>query len=678
IYLVEKNEYFHSKPSQLDLYPNEEIDTEWTFNSKLDVPRQSKIHCAMRVVSNNNELVGLPFDVFVTINASSEYSQICATPRYMDFGEIPWGSLKEVEFKIYNFGKSAVCYMLQAIHVATGSRCEEINISCSKGKLIPNDNTTVKISFESKKPKEHVIQIVYYTRINEFTEALTSNSAVDLFSMRYNCIHPAVQIEECVEHNLGRIFSKLDVWYLFGVNSINEQLITVGEDETKTVKIYLPSFECHDKMHWVRFVLRNITNFDVTATLSRVRMCQCQAKEISKSLSFRQKVFLCPHRNMLTMKISNDIIAGHSFQFLDILMNFNLTSSEEIAYDLRLTQNRHIQLCFRMNNVPRETQKLCSYNSFKCKRFLNMFIGAKEPPYQTYWLYNNTSQAARYQLIDLDLTSLNDVEGFSVISCFNNSGIVPPFASKPILFRFHPIEAKKYQVTLPLILGSEKVALKLSGRGTYKYDHNLMQKFNSNIPKMSLNLGELPVTLSVDYLTVEAFPVWNTIDKLIYIRNVTKNRVMEYTWQKCSIGGIIEIKADKPSDLLQPQQTIGVLLNFKSFENPVIATINLSCKIVDVTQNEIHMESVERYQKKQEEIDQYFLIDDKGTHTLVNCSYRKIIEVFILFQTKSFGMDVPMCHCIKPQCNSIAHSRLTRAGQCVHYFQSAFVVEFPP
>lgn len=77
--MIEANEYFHVQPDYVELHPNEEVETEWTFNAKLDVPHETKIMCNMRVISNNDELIGLPFEVYVTLNAVCEYAQICVS-----------------------------------------------------------------------------------------------------------------------------------------------------------------------------------------------------------------------------------------------------------------------------------------------------------------------------------------------------------------------------------------------------------------------------------------------------------------------------------------------------------------------------------------------------------------------------------------------------------------------
>ncbi|XP_045473305.1 cilia- and flagella-associated protein 65 [Harmonia axyridis] len=637
--LIGSHEYFHVKPPFVELYPNEEIDTEWTFNAKLDVPDQTDIQCSMRVISNLDQLIGLPFEVDVKIHAACEYAQICATPRYTDFGEVPWGAEREVHFKIFNFGKSAVCYALKAITFSENH--DTIKISHTFGRLRPNENTTVCISFKTKTAGDHVAQIVYMTRINEFGEVLAPNPPVDLFSIKYRCIHPALQIEECVEHNLGILFSKLDMWNFFCVNRINEDLVKVREGETRTIKIELPSTPCHEKEYHIRFVLRNITKFDLDVSLSRVKMCSCQITEISKSLSFRQKVFKCPHRNMLRMQLSDETIHGLSFQYLDVFMNFNIITNDQVAYDLKLAKQRHIELCFQIDSISLDIRKLSVYNIQRHKRFLNMFIGAKEPPYQTVWLYNYTSQEADYHVIEEQIDALNENEGFPVLSCLNYRGTVPPLSSKAILFRFHPIEAKKYQATVPMILGSEKISMKFTGRGTYKYDHDLIHNLNSPMPGISFHFGEFPITLSAEYMIIEAFSVWSDIERMIYMRNITKDREIKYTWQKSFIEGIIEIEADESSGIIEPDEVIAILLKVKSFEIPAISTINMSCELVDITQNERHKKSLQEYQERQKEIEQYFMIDEKGMHTATNDyiieppSELKYLTIAVTFHTIS-------------------------------------------
>lgn len=74
--------------------------------------------------------------------------------------------------------------------------------------------------------------------------------------------------------------------------------------------------------------------------------------------------------------------------------------------------------------------------------------------------------------------------------------------------------------------------MKFSGRGTYKYDHDLIHNLNQTMPRIALHVGDFPVTLSADYIAVDAFSVWNTTEKLIYMRNVSKDRVIEYNWEK--------------------------------------------------------------------------------------------------------------------------------------------------
>lgn len=118
-----------------------------------------------------------------------------------------------------------------------------------------------------------------------------------------------------------------------------------------------------------------------------------------------------------------------------------------MCYVMDLPHDRSIELAFHIFGIPPDTAKISSYTSDFIMNLKNISVSRKVAPIQIFWLYNNTSQPATYEMKTRDILYLCQSEGFDVLTCINPEGTIDPYKTAPLMIRFQPIEIKEYIVS---------------------------------------------------------------------------------------------------------------------------------------------------------------------------------------------------------------------------------------
>lgn len=87
------------------------------------------------------------------------------------------------------------------------------------------------------------------------------------------------------------------------------------------------------------------------------------------------------------------------------------------------------------------------------------------------------------------------------------------------------------QISLPLTVGPRNVNLEISGRGFKDLrEYHEEFPFKANPIPYTYNT-EAKVILSHDEIAIERMLTWSKIERLLFIKNMTKNRVIAYCWE---------------------------------------------------------------------------------------------------------------------------------------------------
>ncbi|KAL1490100.1 hypothetical protein ABEB36_012841 [Hypothenemus hampei] len=180
------------------------------------------------------------------------------------------------------------------------------------------------------------------------------------------------------------------------------------------------------------------------------------------------------------------------------------------------------------------------------------------------------------------------------------------------LVTFRPIEIKNYSIEIDLnhyFSGSNepklstRIFLKCNGVGLFE-EHAIDIEV---VPRVLKFHTTFPVSLSLEYLEIKHLPIWSRRKELIFIKNHSKDKIIQYIWNTIKIDNIIEISVEKNFNILQPQEIQAVTILIKSFSQPCTLTTFLSCETVLYSNNLIHKLTKEKFFIAEKRIDEFML-----------------------------------------------------------------------
>lgn len=200
-------------------------------------------------------------------------------------------------------------------------------------------------------------------------------------------------------------------------------------------------------------MIENTSPKNSTCVLKKKKICDCEIKTTSTSISRREKFFDCPHRDLLHFTISNEEIIANSNELLTIQINYDMEGLQTVCYEMFLSKNRKITLLFKMMGLQANCSVLSTYSSRLRFQLKDVYIGTKQPGMmQAFWIYNNTKTSTNYVIDVARLNELTERYGTEVLTCLNAVGTVMPKSTKAIYFTFCPLDLKKINVSRLLLV----------------------------------------------------------------------------------------------------------------------------------------------------------------------------------------------------------------------------------
>ena len=100
--------------------------------------------------------------------------------------------------------------------------------------------------------------------------------------------------------------------------------------------------------------------------------------------------------------------------------------------------------------------------------------------------------------------------------------------------KFHPIEEKLYQITIPVTVKKNGISEKslefsIEGYGDMATKRGSSKERNI-FSKVSNYTKDFPVSFSIERLDIDAMPIWNKRKEIIFIKNHSKDKIIQYIW----------------------------------------------------------------------------------------------------------------------------------------------------
>ncbi|CAH2008192.1 unnamed protein product [Acanthoscelides obtectus] len=556
-----------------ELNPNDQVMI--TFKCKADLynKKNSTATFNLQVIEKVQQHVGIVYPHEFVVYTDCAPVDLCAVPNSYDFGDLRFASEIKTEFHLFNFGQCSVQYKLSCHHHSNTS--DTYSLEPSNGKV--EVKGMVKVVVSSPRigtPGQNVVSVSYDIKEQE---DLGGGRAV--FTFRYKCIYPKLQVIDILDYTFGHLFGKDYFWRTLRITRLNEELKSIKENETKVLDVHLPDCEVGENVFSVVLLIANVTQFDVDVSLKRIKLCDCVQKQVQTSINKTKLDYDCPHREMLTMKLQETIIYGNTRRYLIVTAKYTVIGDNKLAYSLDIGDNRRIEFFFNMKVLPEDGPKVSFYshanNTF---RMVPIYIGRKHPPVQTFWLYNNTKESTRYKANLTYVDEMCEKEGFPVLKMLNPCGAIEPYSSVPLLFKFHPIRAVAHTVKVPLILEEEQRSLVVIGVGK---NTKIKRPFIERGPETTSAYYNLPVLLSQNYIRINPMLTWSVQTRMIFIKNCSKDIIYQFDFPDQTIYEVIKITATPTFGFLKPKETQTIMISVRSYNEPAILNYNYTCYIMN-------------------------------------------------------------------------------------------------
>ncbi|CAG9819027.1 unnamed protein product [Phaedon cochleariae] len=597
------------QPTEGDIAPHDTIFVTFHHTASLCSPKKIVLICKIQAMQKMLQSIGEVYEEEFIIHADAAYSQLCATPNNHDFELVQWGKTIGSEFSIFNFGITTIHF-----HMDTCKRSHNkdiFKVSPESGSLDPGERMTIRFEGCTRTLGENDISIVYVNRISKNSQETTGKESKELFRFSYCCAFPKLQIVEIVEDDFGPLFGKKHLWTFFNIKRLNYLLQNIKSQKTETVEMYLPDFEIGSGPFCITFLMENKTLFDAEIKLKRKKVCDCQMKSVQSTFNSSKKIFDCPHREMLSIEMNDTTFQKNSRRLLTIHVKYTIPGDTKIAYILDIGDDRLIELLFQIHTIPADTAEISSFTKKFVATMENVSMDRRVPPIQTFWLYNNTKMSVKYKMDTSEVTRICQRERFNIGECVNPEGQIGPYRSWPLQFKFHPIEVKVHEVFIPIKFGDITKMLQVTGNGVPVMKPLDLERV-TDMPTIGMTTNKFPATLSKNYLIFNSLLVWNTSEQIIFINNVTKDRIIQYEWAEVGIRNILNITASPKSGVLQPKESQTIVIKVKSFNEPCITDKLLNCTLTDYNQMYLHRTSVALQDEKFKELEGQFVLNEKG------------------------------------------------------------------
>ncbi|NXU97152.1 CFA65 protein, partial [Cettia cetti] len=633
-------------PTEGILQPYEAMAQAWTFTPDKEIKYLMQ---AMVFVRWKNPAPLSPKDVHYVLRVIGEgaLGTIRAQNEHLDLGNVLVGDQKSCRIVLLNDGICTLNYILIVEQLITGPCDPEevrsdplaLELEHSRGTIPARSKAFVQIKVRPARRLRYTWSIKY---------ALCTPRAVDLATTKKEqqplcCIvatgvYPTLRITDACTTGIASSISKLHLWKLFSLDTLNEYLErdpTPGEltykvptrhstclippvytpllldfdfgsapvgSEPTIVTLLLenkgvvpvdwaflfPSDQKMDMEHWAE---------DADFTPQELYQMRIQDNQLFK---------VSPKSGRLLPGQEKSVQLSHRHDFI---------GTDRLPVLLKISYGHEILLTFSSVTVERD-QRYVHFASSK-HIFTPTAVGGSHPPTQIYKLYNGGSVPVTFEVQQDNIVETQE-KNFQhpVFVCLTPRGEIPPGEIGHIEWIFSPLEAKTYTVDVLIhILEGESTQITFQGVG---YNPSIVgeaatssQFFSAVIPgSAKLTVPGQAATLSHNRICFGNIPDCTKASRLVFLNNISKSKAVVFTWQISSYKEkVLEIAPE--SGVAQPGESIPCFITLKPTKNPSFCRINLVCEVYIQESLAQYERDLHEWEKKKEQQAVEFTITEK-------------------------------------------------------------------
>ncbi|XP_028250251.1 cilia- and flagella-associated protein 65 isoform X2 [Parambassis ranga] len=590
-------ELYHNESSVQTWYFRPQAEKTYTLTSTLTFwPSQTdgsnKLHQTLEVVG-------------MGVKGSIETEK-----AVLDVGETLLGSCQSIEIPLVNNSPCSVsfCLSVQQRFLDNEPTCDPktepsaLQLDLDKG-IIPSHSTMQLRSTVRPLRQAQYHWTVSYQTLN----GSVSSPPQALCDVRAKGVFPTLQVIDICGGGGVSWLSKVQLWKLFSVDSLNKRLLCNPSSAELTFKIPTRHSLSNSPSIFTKVMLDfNFSSAAINSGASNFVLMFHNPGSVPVEWAFLfpedQKIELeywavtgeFSSTELHQMKVQDNQLFSVSPRSGTLLhgqkravhfsYRHDFAGTHRFPVVFKLSHGREILLNFQGVTVERETP----YLHFASSRhlFTSVFIGDYSPPKQMYELHNGSAVPVHYEVDTAVLSQLQE-DNFNhpVLCCLNPEGEVLPGKTTTLEWIFSPLEAKMYQIDVPIIIqNGDSMVVKFEGCGlnTPTLDSSVLLTCRDSKTSVScVQRGPFPgqvLFLSEDSVCLGDVPVGFKTSKIFFLTNVSFTETIHYTWDLPQQSNqVAQIHPERGR--LCPGECSACFLIFTSTDYPTSYQLDLTCQV---------------------------------------------------------------------------------------------------
>ncbi|XP_071418769.1 cilia- and flagella-associated protein 65 isoform X2 [Pithys albifrons albifrons] len=589
---------------------------------------------------------------------------IRAEKRHLDLGNVLVGDLQSFSIVLLNDGICSLNYILSVKQLITGSCDPEevcsdplaLELEHSRGTIPARSKTFVGITVRPARRLHYTwsIKCALCTPTSEMdvlgcSEAATDHASTEEEQQPLCCIvatgvYPTLCITDACSGGSANNISKLHLWGLFSLDTLNEYLQrdpTPGELTYRVPTrhstclippVYTPllldfnfgSAPVGSEPAIVMLLLENkgVVPVDWAFLFPSDQKMDMQrwAEDIEFSPQELHQMRIQDNQLFSVSPKSGTLLPGQE-KCVHLSHRHDFIGTDRLPVLLKVSYGREILLTFIGVTVEHD-QRYVHFASTK-HLFTPIAVGGSYPPTQIYKLYNGGSMPVMFE-VQLDNIVRIQEENFQhpVFVCLTPRGEIPPGKTGHMEWIFSPLEAKTYLVDVPIhIMGGESALITFQGVG---YNPNTVGETAASSKALSPSIlpgsNKLIVTgqaatLSHHRICFGNIPDCTKASRLVFLNNISESKSVVFAWQIsiCEDKTVLQIAPE--SGVVQPGESIPCFITLGPTGTPFSCSTDLVCEVYIEESLVQYKRDLHAWQKEKEQQAVEFIITEKDLET---------------------------------------------------------------
>ncbi|NXF92889.1 CFA65 protein, partial [Eubucco bourcierii] len=637
-------------PSAGILQPYEAMAQAWTFTP--DKETKYLLH-AMVFVRRKTPDPGSPKSVHYALRIIGEgaLGTIRAEKEHLDFGNILVGDMQSCNIVLLNDGICSLKYILSVEQLITGP-CDPgeihsdplaLELEHSRGTIPARSKAFVRITARPARRLHYTWSIKYAVWTPTATDlASTKVEQQPLCCVVARGVYPTLCIADACSAGSATGISKLHLWSLFSLDTLNEYL---EQDLTPSELTYrVPTRHSTRLIPPVYTPLLVDFNFGAASIGSEPTLVMLLL--VNKGVVPVEWAFLFPSDQKMDMEHwaedadfsphelhqmriqdnqlfsvspkSGKLLPGEE-ESVQLSHRHNFIGTDNLPVLMKISYGHEILLNFSGVTVERD-QPYLHFTSTK-HLFAPIAIGTTHPPTQIYELYNGGSVPVIFE-VQLDNVVRLQKDNFQhpVLVCLTPRGEIPPGTTGHIEWVFSPLEARMYMVDVPIhILGGEPALITFQGVG---YDPNTARETDTQSEVLSpsvipgstkLTVPGQAATLSHHKICLGNIPDSTKASRLVFLNNTSEDKAVVFSWQMSASKRLLQIAPE--SGVLQPGESIPCFITLQPSGSASFFSTDLACEVYIQESLVQYQSDLQEWEKEKKHQAMEFTITEKDFGT---------------------------------------------------------------